>query len=110
MDGPLFALLLEGKERLPLAMLIGLQKIKVLNKRKKSVLNIISGKKTPPKPPKSGRRLRALHQYCAEGEDEIDLDRDDEVLELVPDDGGWTTVRKEDGEEGLVPTSYLGQN
>ena len=85
-------------------------KDKGFEQKKKKCFKYHLRQKTPPKPPKSGRRLRALHQYCADGEDEIDLDRDDEVLELVPDDGGWTTVRKEDGEEGLVPTSYLGQN
>jgi len=68
------------------------------------------GKKSPPKPPKSEKKLRALHQYNADGEDEVDLDPGDEVLELDPDDDGWTRVRKEDGGEGLVPTNYLGQN
>ena len=56
------------------------------------------------------KKLTALHQYNADGEDEVDLDPGDEVLELDPDDDGWTRVRKEDGGEGLVPTNYLGQN
>lgn len=55
------------------------------------------------------KKLKALHQYIAEAADEVDLDPDDEVQELDPDDGGWTRVKKEDGEEGLVPTNHLGQ-
>ena len=45
--------------------------------------------------------------YIKEEEDEVDLDNGEEVEELNPDDGGWTRVRKEDSEEGLVPTDSL---
>merc|ERR1712013_261580 len=66
------------------------------------------GPKRPPAPPKMTKKLLALYDYEATDETEVDLNADEKVIEVKPDDGGWTMVRREDGSEGNVPSDYLG--
>ena len=37
----------------------------------------------------------------------ISLEKDEEVVEVMPADGGWTVVRKKNGAEGPVLTEVL---
>ena len=68
----------------------------------------IVGPKRPPAPPKKTKKFLALYDYEATDETEVDLYADEEVIEVKPDDGGWTMVSREDGSEGNVPSDYLG--
>ena len=53
--------------------------------------------------------MRALFPYDAKGVfGHVSLRDGEEVVEVTPDKTGWTVVRKEGGEEGAVPTTYLG--
>ena len=55
-----------------------------------------------------------IYDYAAEDEDEVSLAAGEEV-EVFPEasqthaEDGWTKVRKRDGNEGIVPTDYLGK-
>ncbi|KAK9446416.1 uncharacterized protein V1518DRAFT_424076 [Limtongia smithiae] len=53
------------------------------------------------------QQARALYAYTPNGEGEVELSAGEEVEVLEPHDGtGWILVRSE-GEEGLVPYSYI---
>ena len=53
--------------------------------------------------------MRALFPFDAKGVfGHVNLRDGEEVMEVTPDKTGWTVVRKEGGEEGAVPTTYLG--
>ena len=60
-----------------------------------------------PQLPLTSHELRVVHEYRAATSDELDLDPGERVEEVGPGDPGWTRVRKEDGQEGLVPTDYV---
>ena len=38
----------------------------------------------------------------------ISLKKNEDVTEVIPDDAGWTVVKKKDGNEGAVPSAHLG--
>lgn len=51
---------------------------------------------------------KALYNYDATGSDEVSISAYDSFAVVQSDDGsGWTLIRKHDGSEGLVPTSYI---
>ena len=68
----------------------------------------IEAPKQSPRLAKPVKKWCAVDHYSANEEDEADLDVDEEVTEIKPDDGGWTLIKKEDGSEGLVPSDFLG--
>lgn len=47
-----------------------------------------------------------LYTFSPSGAGELKVDQG-AVITILDDDGGWMTVRRSDGEEGLVPTSYV---
>jgi len=51
---------------------------------------------------------RAVYTFDAQSEGSIQMQEDEEfeVIELDQGDG-WTRVRRENGEEGFVPSSYI---
>ncbi|CAM9016704.1 unnamed protein product [Wickerhamomyces anomalus] len=50
----------------------------------------------------------ALFPYQADGDDEISIDANEQLVVISPDDNGWTLVsRPNTGEQGLVPSSYI---
>ena len=46
---------------------------------------------------------------CYEAPDQINLKQDEDLVELIPDAKGWTRVKNNNGEEGLVRTKFLGK-
>ena len=72
-----------------------------------------TGKKPPPPPPRPSNSKPQKKKFCAKysfhdvNDDNLDLLTDEEVVEVEPDDEGWTKVQKSDGTQGLVPTNYL---
>ena len=54
------------------------------------------------------KRLHSNYKFEATDETEVDLYPEEAVIEIQPDEDGWTLVRKGDGSEGFVPTEYLG--
>ena len=47
---------------------------------------------------------------CQSAPGQIDLQRGEEVEEILGDVNGWTKVRNKKGEEGSVPTKKLGKH
>ena len=72
-----------------------------------------TGKKKPPPPPIPSATKPQKKKFCVkysfhdDDDDNLDLLTDEEVVEVEPDDEGWTKVQKSDGTQGLVPTNYL---
>lgn len=53
------------------------------------------------------QRGEMKYAYQANGEGEVSVEEDSEVIIIEPDDGGWTLIRTVHGESGLVPTAYI---
>lgn len=73
-----------------------------------------AGKRGPPPPvrprgaaKKKEPKVRALYAYEPQGDDEIEMDTGEEFVVVERDIGGWVKVRTHDGEEGLVPGTYV---
>jgi len=66
------------------------------------------GPKQAPARSKKMKKMCAVEDYNAQDDNEVDLYEGEEVTELQPDVEGWTMIRNENGEEGIVPTDYLG--
>lgn len=49
---------------------------------------------------------KMLYAFAADGENELRVS-EGVVVTILEDDGSWMTVRRSDGSEGLVPTSYV---
>ncbi|CDR46674.1 CYFA0S25e00782g1_1 [Cyberlindnera fabianii] len=50
----------------------------------------------------------ALYAYQAGGDDEVSISANESFAVVAADDGsGWTEIHKDDGSQGLVPTSYI---
>lgn len=48
-----------------------------------------------------------LYQYLSQGNDEISIEPQETFTVLNDDGSGWTMIMKNDGSQGLVPTSYI---
>jgi len=66
------------------------------------------GPKQAPARSKKMKKMCAVEDYNAQEDTEVDVYEGEEVTELQPDVEGWTMIRNENGEEGIVPTDYLG--
>ncbi|POS83656.1 hypothetical protein EPUL_005158, partial [Erysiphe pulchra] len=53
------------------------------------------------------QRGKMKYEYHANGEGEVSIEEDSEVIIMEPDDGGWTVIQTVNGESGLVPTAYI---
>ena len=51
--------------------------------------------------------LRVISDYKG-AQGTISLQKNEDVTELIPDDGGWTVVKKKDGTVGCAPSAHLG--
>lgn len=49
---------------------------------------------------------KMLYTFAADGENELRVS-EGVIVTILEDDGSWMTVRRPDGSEGLVPTSYV---
>ncbi|KAI6250136.1 hypothetical protein HI914_01135 [Erysiphe necator] len=47
------------------------------------------------------------YAYEANGEGEVSVKEESEIIVIEPDDGGWTLIQTLNGESGLVPTAYI---
>ena len=55
-----------------------------------------------------GKMWKAAEAYNCRGlPGHINIHQGEKVEELEPDDNGWTKVKTNEGEEGLVPTDCL---
>ena len=64
-------------------------------------------KVAPRKNSRAVKRMQALYDYEAQGEDELNLYKGDTIIVIQEDDGsGWTEGELETGGSGLFPTSY----
>ena len=61
----------------------------------------------PPPPAPKKKQFCAKHNFHDDDNDTVDLSKDEEVEEIEPDKGGWTKVKKTNGTQGLVPTTFL---
>ena len=63
----------------------------------------------PPHPrPKRFKKIQAIYNYEPQQGDKLTLYEGEVADVLKEDEDGWTMVKKADGGEGFVPTSYLG--
>jgi uncharacterized protein YgiM (DUF1202 family) len=49
---------------------------------------------------------KLLYTFAADGANELAVSEGERIT-ILDDDGAWMTIRRRDGEEGLVPTSYI---
>ncbi|KAF8538024.1 hypothetical protein BDD12DRAFT_743025 [Trichophaea hybrida] len=67
---------------------------------------------SPPSTPTSFHAIepketgKMLYTFSSSSSGEVSVEQG-AVVTIIDDDGGWMTVRRGDGEEGLVPTSYV---
>ena len=52
--------------------------------------------------------VRALNDFEANDEGQVDLEKGEEVQVLGADNKGWTKIRSKNGEKGIVPSVFLG--
>ncbi|CAK7893845.1 protein Bzz1p [[Candida] anglica] len=74
------------------------------------VFNLRKGKETKTGGNGGGNTntAKALFEYVAAGNDEVSLSPGEALDVIEFDDGsGWTLVKSNDGQQGLVPTSYI---
>ena len=64
---------------------------------------------SPALPSSGEQRQKVMFTYESSGGGDITVLAGDEVVILEPDSGGWSKVRSGAGEEGIVPSSYLGE-
>jgi hypothetical protein len=68
---------------------------------------------SPPSTPTSSTHIdsatetgKMIYTFTATGANELQV-TEGTVVSILEDDGSWMTVRRSDGQEGLVPTSYV---
>ena len=61
---------------------------------------------TPALPAGGLERGKLLYAFTGDGENQLQVSEGAQVT-ILDDDGAWMTVRRSDGAEGIVPTSYV---
>ena len=76
---------------------------------KRPPLRVPKTAKSIPVIPTPGRKGIVLYPFAGDEEDgEVaSLEEGDQVTELKPNSGGWTTIQTTSGCKGKAPTSYL---